>query len=252
MKKSCIFWVSILIFVLAGLFCTTLCSASILIVSPHPDDDVLMAAGIVYRAKQDNSNAVIKIVYMTNGDYTGGTAMGITREGEAVAGQSVLGIQENNLIFLGYPDAYLYTIFNDYPPTDQTDYLTTPNNSLYQTYGSRGLGGSDYHYYRFGSHALYNSYYILMDLKDIITTYNPDHIFVTCEFDSHPDHSTTYQFVQLAIAAVHSSNPNYTPTVHKTIIEWSQTAYTWPDPIDPTAYFTEPPELSTYTNLNWS
>jgi hypothetical protein len=112
------------------------------------------------------------------------------------------------------------------------------------------LGRSDYHTYRFGVAADYNRANILVDLQDILTTFQPDHILVTSEFDQHPDHSTTYQLVKLAVVAVHSSNPAYIPTIHKTIVHWSDGS--WPSPMAPTSYFVPIPNLTPDTGLSWS
>ncbi|HXX33265.1 MAG TPA: PIG-L family deacetylase, partial [Thermodesulfobacteriota bacterium] len=254
MRKNHIWGVGILI-LLASLYCTTLCSAAnnILVVSPHPDDDVLMMSGIIYRAVQNGDT--VHVVYMTNGDALG-ISVGYTREGEAVVGEGYLGMIENNLIFLGYPDGYLGTLYLQYPNSSQV--FTTPNGQS-TTYGNRGFNHTDYHYYLTGlnggtaTHANYNGYNILMDLEAIISTYLPNHIFTTSEYDNHQDHMITHEFVKEAIVAVCGSNPNYAPpTVHKTIIDWFDGA--WPNSRDATSYFTAIPNLSTDTGgvVQWS
>ena len=187
-------------------------AAGIVVLAPHPDDDALIASGIVFNA--NSQGQPVKVVYITNGDIVS-TSQGYLREGEAVTGQSYLNTGENDLIFLGYPDGHLDEIFNDY--TDSNDRFTTPYGQSV-TYGNRGLGRSDYHSYRFGSPALYNRYNIVADLQDIISTYRPDHIYTTSEIDSHPDHYTTYSLLKLALAEIFSVDPNYRPVVHKTMV----------------------------------
>ena len=86
-------------------------AAGILVLAPHPDDDVLIAAGVVSNAH--NQGKSVKIVYVTNGDING-TSQGYFREAEAVTGQSYLGTAENDLIFLGYPDSHLQEIYDSY------------------------------------------------------------------------------------------------------------------------------------------
>jgi LmbE family N-acetylglucosaminyl deacetylase len=124
MKKSNEFRI-VAIIILLTFFSVALAHANILVVAPHPDDDTIMASGIVSRAVQRGEQ--VRIVYVTNGDYLGASA-GYTREGEAVSGQNILGLQENDLIFLGYPDGYLQTVYTDYP--NSNDYFVTPNNNL--------------------------------------------------------------------------------------------------------------------------
>ena len=247
------FRVSLVSFVfLIVLFFNSLANANILVISPHPDDDIIISAGIVYRALERGEP--VKIVYMTNGDYRG-VETGYIRQNEAVLSQAYLGGQEDDLIFLGYPDGYLSTLFNEF--TGISDQFTSPNGQS-TTYGNRGLGHIDYHSYRFGFPASYNSYNILLDLEDIIASFMPDHIFTTSEFDVLSDHSTSNVLMDLAVMAVHNNNPNYTPTIHNAIVwtddsgPWTNDSDSWPHSLDPTAYFSEISDLFTQTGLLWS
>ena len=224
-------------------------SKSILIVAPHPDDDVVMASGVLANALA--AGDTVTVVYMTNGDDSG-TAEGFTRQAQAVASQVQLGTPEDDLIFLGYPTDYLISLFWDYPAA--TDTLTTANNNISQTYGGPyGLGGSDYHTYHFGSPANYNGANVLQDLESIITTYRPDDIYTTSQFDMHQDHEATYDFVRMALLNRMAADPSYRPTLHQTIIWAADPADppAWPLPLDPTTAMTEPPDLAS-TTLQWS
>jgi LmbE family N-acetylglucosaminyl deacetylase len=222
----------------------TFSNARVLVVAPHPDDDLITSAGVISKAKERGEP--VKIVYMTNGDLSG-SQMGYTRQAEAVAGQNILGTIEDNLIFLGYPDGYLNQIYTNYlTPSDQ--YITP--NSISATYGNRGLGRTDYHSYRFSTPATYNKPNMLIDLETIISDFLPEHVFVTSEFDAHSDHSTTYRLVSLAVSNVHNINPSYTPVIHKTIIWWQTDG--WPNPADPTSYTAEIPDLTLSSSLLWA
>ncbi len=226
------------------LFSSSLANATILVISPHPDDDILTASGVVYSAVKRGDS--VKVVYMTNGDYNG-ISVGNVRQGEAVNAQAYLGMTEDNLIFLGYPDGFLHDIYTSYITSDQT--FTAPNGQS-ATYGNRGLGGTDYHYYKFGSHANYNSSNIQKDLASIITDYKPDHIFTVGDFDQYSDHYTTYYFLKYALAAVRNSDPTYNPTIHKTCV-WCD-PLSWPNPIDPTSFFSPIPADALPVGLNWN
>ncbi len=226
------------------LFSSSLANATILVISPHPDDDILTASGVVYSAVKRSDS--VKVVYMTNGDYNG-TSAGYVRQGEAVNAQAYLGMTENNLIFLGYPDGYLQDIYQKYITSDQT--FTTPYGQS-ATYGNRGFNSSDYHYYKFGSHANYNSSNIQQDLASIITDYKPDHIFTVGDFDQYSDHNTTYYFLQYALAAVRKTDSTYNPTIHKTCV-WCD-PLSWPNPIDPTSFFSPIPADALPVGLNWN
>ena len=228
---------------LAIFFFSVLSYANILVISPHPDDDILIAAGIIYKAVQRGEP--VKIVHITNGDFRG-TQQGLIRQAEAVNAAVRLGMNEDDLIFLGYPDGYLKEIFQNY--TGQYDQFTTPYGQS-TTYGNRGLGRRDYHSYRFGVPALYNRYNILVDLQDIISFFAPDHIFTTSKFDTHYDHLTTYKLLELALPTIFENLANYFPQVHSTIIH--APGVNWPAPMDATSYFTEIPNLS-QTGLIWA
>ncbi len=124
------------------------------------------------------------------------------------------------------------------------------HNGQSVTYGQRGLGGTDYHTFRFGSPAAYNRHNILMDLQDILETYLPDHIYVTSEFEMHSDHTTTYTLLVLALDQAILNVPGYNPTIHKTIVHPDITSE-WPNPLDPSTNFDEVPDLAP-TGLLWS
>lgn len=218
--------------------------AGILVLSPHPDDDVIMSAGIISRAVERNEQVVV--VNVTNGDFVS-TDIGLVRQAEAVdAWVSHLGLNEDDIIFLGYPDGHLNEILHNY--TDSSD-IYVASNGQSSSYGNRGLGRSDYHTYAFGVAANYNLFNIVQDLETIISDFMPDHILVPSEFDTHEDHSSTYSLLNLALANVVVTHPSYNPTIHKTII-WRDAA-TWPGIADPTTYFDEIPLLFSETGLVW-
>jgi LmbE family N-acetylglucosaminyl deacetylase len=218
--------------------------AGVLVLAPHPDDDIISSAGVVSRSVGTEE---VTVVYMTNGDING-RASGLSRQAEAVNAQTgFLGTIEDNLIFLGYPDGRLAEIFSNYTsPVSQ--YVTPFGQGV--TYGNRGLGRMDYHSYRFGSPAAYNLPNMVQDLATVLATYRPAHIYTTSEFDQHSDHSTTYRVLRLALDQVRTNDPAYTPVIHKTII-WSTNSSVWPTPVDPANYHSETAGLST-TPLRWN
>ncbi len=218
-------------------------SSNILVVAPHPDDDILISAGVTYAATQRGEQ--VTIVYVTNGDANG---LGDTRQDEAVLGQtSNLGTRESDLIFLGYPDEGLKTIYQDYPLA--SDRFLTARSGHSVSYAHRGLGGTDYHNFRFGSHANYNGFNLLADLKDIIDTQRPEHIISVTEFDAHTDHQTASIATKDAILAVTAADPSYVPVLDKMMV-WSANSTVWPESSNPQTYFNEPPGL-VGTGLSW-
>ena len=129
---------------------------SILVVAPHPDDDVITAAGITY------DRADVTIAFMTNSDTD---PVGYEqRQDEAVAAQAILGQSESDLIFLGYPDTHLLDVWNT-PSGTQT------YNGHDETFSDHGLGGTDWYDYRMGSgeqHAPYNKPAMVADMVALI------------------------------------------------------------------------------------
>jgi LmbE family N-acetylglucosaminyl deacetylase len=89
---------------------------TLIVVSPHPDDETLMAGGTLYRAAQDGRTR-IEVIYVTAGDAAGMRGpcreesetekkRKITelREDETRAACGVLGIPSSRLHFLRFPD----------------------------------------------------------------------------------------------------------------------------------------------------
>jgi LmbE family N-acetylglucosaminyl deacetylase len=227
---------------LAAALPATAAADTLLIVAPHPDDDIITSAGVIGSALFGGDN--VKVVFMTNGDYSG-TAVGLTRQIEAVTGQGRLGVSENDLIFLGYPDGGaaqggLLQMLVDYPGS--TDAFTS-HNGISQTYGSRGLGGTDYHTYAFGFPAVYNGAHVIQDLEAIIAAYGPTDIYTTSPLDSHRDHAATYWFVRTALRNQMDADNSYHPALHKTIVHWGNDAV-WPAAMNPQADHVQPNNFS--------
>lgn len=219
---------------------------TILVVAPHPDDDLITSAGIIHGAVLRGDDVVV--VYMTNGDIAG-KAHGLERQDEAVSGQARLGVAEQKLIFLGYPDAALREIHDNYQDPNS---VYTYFNGYSTTYGARGLGGTDYHSHVFGTPANYNAPNIVADLKHVLDTYRPDQIFTTAFEDTHPDHKLTYVFLNEALDALEPEAPGYYPTMHKTLVHVEgETDSGWAEP-DPEALTPEPPNMHLLQALHWA
>jgi LmbE family N-acetylglucosaminyl deacetylase len=222
-------------------------NSKILVISPHPDDDIITSAGVVYAATQRGEQ--VTVVYVTNGDASGISA-GERRQVEAVNAQtSNLGTLESDLIFLGYPDSNLDTMYNLYP--NESDRFLDATGGSTATYANHGLGHTDYHNFRYGEHANYNGFNLLKDLTDIINIQRPDHIVTVTKFGTHPDHRTTYNVTHDAILAVSATDPSYIPVLN-TMMVWSVNPAIWPENANPQTYFNEPPDLASSTDLIWA
>lgn len=74
----------------------------VLVFSPHPDDETLGTGGFIYESTK--KGAEVKIVLVTDGNKHG---LKDLRYDEFKAATKTLGVNENNLVFLGYPDGGL-------------------------------------------------------------------------------------------------------------------------------------------------
>lgn len=174
----------------------------VLILVPHPDDEAIACAGVIQEALK--AQAKVRIVYLTNGDHNElafivyekrltmrqgeFVHMGQVRQEEAIKAMKFLGLAEDDLVFLGYPDYGTFEIFSKYwqakkPFRDRLTRISSvpyKNNPSYQ--------------------APYYGESILNDLTDQILDYKPDKIFVSHPADVNVDHKTLYLFLQVALS----------------------------------------------------
>src|SRR5208282_2049942 len=132
-------------------------SKTIVILAPHPDDEALCCAGVIYDAVQQGNT--VFVVVTTNGDaYAPGTpptpppALGYQREAETVTAMAMLGIPEQNVIFFGYGDQGLQGLYESTSPTTVIPSVAGQT----ETYANTGLGGMSYHQYIYGAPGPYS------------------------------------------------------------------------------------------------
>ncbi|MDD5281306.1 MAG: PIG-L family deacetylase [Candidatus Omnitrophica bacterium] len=174
----------------------------VLILAPHPDDEAIACAGVIQQALK--AGAKIRIVYLTNGDHNElafivyekritvrqgeFVHMGKVRQQESIKAMKYLGLPEEDLVFLGYPDYGTFNIFSQYWQTKKPfrDRLTRISSVPYKdnpSYGAEYCGES-----------------ILDDLSRQILNYKPDKIFVSHPADVNVDHKSLYLFLQVALS----------------------------------------------------
>src|SRR4051794_35954968 len=108
------------LWLLTFLFAVMSQGKTVLVVAPHPDDEILMAGNAISRALKDGD--VVKVVIMSNGDINGYWS-GFEREWESTLGLRILGLDEDNIYFLGYGDAILLPLFQK---TDPEEVIRSP------------------------------------------------------------------------------------------------------------------------------
>lgn len=173
----------------------------VLILAPHPDDEAIGTAGIIQRAVAQN--LPVRIVYFTNGDNNelsfivyekrvvflkrAFVSMGELRKKEAVAAMGSLGLNDGQLVFLGYPDFGTMEIFTRYWNTKRPfrSMLTRVTKVPYRdspSYGAPYVGES-----------------ILTDLKNVLLDFKPTKIFVSHSLDVNRDHRALNLFLRVAL-----------------------------------------------------
>jgi len=211
----------------------------ILILAPHPDDEVLGCGGIIQKAR--SMGLPLTVVFLTHGDSNQWSflvsrkhpvwtpkevrQMGLTRQAEAIAATEILGLPASHLIFLGYPDYgtldIWYSHWGDHPPLKSM--LTRVSAVPYE----KAL--------RFG--AAYKGEEVLQDLETVLRQFRPTKVFVSHPADSHPDHRAAYLFTRVALWDL---EPEIAPELYPYLIHFKQ----WPRPQgDRSTELLEPPGL---------
>jgi len=198
----------------------------VLILAPHPDDETIGCAGIIQQAKK--SGAGVRVAYLTNGDnnqfafivyekrLTFKPAefihMGQVRRQEAIKAMKLLGLNESDLIFLGYPDFGTFTIFNQYWQSKKPfkSMLTRSTKVPYKDDLSFG--------------APYAGESVLNDLEKVILDYKPTKVFVSHPADVNVDHKALYLFLQVALRDLRKKVP--APEVYPYLVH----CLGWPKP----------------------
>jgi len=146
----------------------------------------------------------LKVVFMTMGDGSGaaagmlfGTAqpspdrmaaLGIRRQGEAIAALAALGVVGEDAVFLGYPDGGLADIVDDRHWGADEPYTSKHTAHASNPYASSLTPGAEYCISRIAS-----------DLAMVFADYMPDLVLVPHPLDAHSDHWATYALAVYAI-----------------------------------------------------
>ncbi len=173
----------------------------VLILAPHPDDETLGAGGAIQRALA--SGARVQVVCYTNGDHnelafivyekriTFRTReflyMGELRRKETIEAMTSLGLNRDELIFLGYPDFGTLAILTQFWQTSKPYWsiLTRISKVSYPDALSPG--------------APYVGESILKDLLTVVENFKPTKIFVSHPADTNRDHQSLYLFTRIVL-----------------------------------------------------
>jgi beta-glucosidase-like glycosyl hydrolase/LmbE family N-acetylglucosaminyl deacetylase len=124
-----------------------------------------------------------KLTEITAQDYI---HLGRQRQEEAVAAAGELGLKNNDLFFLSYPDQGLASMWEAIDSDLYRSKATDLNRSSYgRTWGLAKTG--------------YSRRNLLQDLKNIIQEFRPGLIYVSAPEDSHTDHQAAADFINKAL-----------------------------------------------------
>lgn len=191
----------------------------VLVVAPHVDDEIIGAGGVLQEAKKNG--AKVLVVYMTSGDDNAASVigegksmklppndflkLGETRAKEGERALKVLGLGEEEYLFLGYPDGGLNLMLSRYFNT------TTP-------YSSRGTKLTYNPYdFTYRKKQSYTGANVLTDVTKIVKDFDPTIIFVSHLRDKHSDHSATFKYVHQALEDSGKNPLLYGYLVHYTL-----------------------------------
>lgn len=174
----------------------------LMVIVPHEDDEINLAGSLIYGARQEGMP--VKCAFLTNGDAE---YPAFIRIHEAVKALQILGVKEEDIIFLGYPDGGRHG--------ERSPFLHGPEEIKKagghpSTYGSRNL--PDFASSKYGKPHDCSWENLLSDLEAVILEYKPSLIAAT-DFDYHPDHRMCYLAFMEAMNRILHENHEYRPKV---------------------------------------
>lgn len=173
----------------------------ILILAPHPDDEVLGCAGVIQQAL--DMKLPVKIVFFTYGDANEWSflvyrrhpvvlpgsvrLMGEVRHDEALAATKILGVPAEGLTFLGYPDFGTMRIWREHWSSEGAF------RSLFTRVRAVPYANA------FRPDAPYKGEDVVQDLTALFREFRPTKVFVSHPADHNGDHRALYLFTRVTL-----------------------------------------------------
>jgi LmbE family N-acetylglucosaminyl deacetylase len=199
----------------------------LLVVAPHPDDEVLGAGGLMQRVKA--TGGAVRVVYLTDGDgYPEGVKQedhveaptakdylgyGKQRRREARAALLRLGLADAFQTFLGFPDGGLCKLTSMYWSERRGAYRS-PYTRLNRPPKSEMLLPA----------TAYRGEDLTQELALIIGDFKPTMIAVPRREDQHADHCAAWYFLADGLNDVRRVDPEFSSDVINYIVHFN----TWP------------------------
>lgn len=178
----------------------------VLVLAPHCDDETLGAGGLI--AALAARRVPVQVLMMTNGDgFLAAAAVGkgpwafrlsprayiglaLKRQVETRRAIRHLGLDEEDLVFLGYPDRGLAAMWRDHWDESHPfrSRFTRCRHSPYENSFTPG--------------APYCGAAVVADLRRLLSAFQPTTIVAPHPHDAHGDHWATYCFTVFALASL--------------------------------------------------
>jgi LmbE family N-acetylglucosaminyl deacetylase len=214
----------------------------LLVVAPHPDDEVLGAGGLMQRVRA--TGGTVRVVYLTNGEgYPEGVELeehgktptagdfrdyGRRREHEARTALAALNLGEYATAFLNFPDGALNKLMRSYWSERRAAYRSPYTRRDRPPISSVLVPATEY-----------RGEDLTQELAQIIGVSRPTLIVMPRIEDQHSDHCAAWYFVADALTDVRRVHRDYAPDVLNYIVHW----YSWPFDDADEAQLHPPPHL---------
>ena len=199
----------------------------LLVVAPHPDDEVIAAAGLMQRVHE--AGGAVHVVYLTDGDgypegvkredgnrkltYIDYRDYGRIRQKEARTALAELGLDDRAATFLSFPDSGLCKLIRTYWSERRSAYRS-PFTRLDRPPESEWIVPD----------TEYRGEDLTQELARLMAEFRPTEILVTRREDQHADHCAAWYFVADALGDVRRVYPELTPDVLTYVVHFND----WP------------------------
>jgi len=217
----------------------------LLVVAPHPDDEGLAAAGLMERVHSTHGR--VRVVAMTSGDALPSAAerldgnatpdardfraLARVRERESRRAMAILGLAEDDVVFLGFPDEGLCLL--------ASALLSARSAPLPSPFSARTRPPSDEQIVR---GVTYRGSDVRLELERVLTAFAPTVVVMPDPEDEHPDHCASYIFIRAALDSV-AADRAQRPRVLRYVVhadDWPPDDESIATPVMPPRDFDEP------------
>ena len=172
----------------------------LLVLAPHCDDETIGAGGTIAEARR--RGIPVRLVFFTNGDGSRSTQIAVDarlrrrttfvqlarlRQQEALKAAKALGVDENDVIFLGYPDGGTRELWLRHWKRDDL-YRSPYTGASRSPYSNAHTPKAPY----CGEQAL-------SDMRGVLRDFRASVVITTHPSDTHPDHQAAYEFTRAAL-----------------------------------------------------